>query len=624
MAVVRNAIRRGVTLLVIAAVVYVGVYTYNLSEETNSLFGEIDSLRKQQNVGTLLFEGDVLVVSSDAADSVKQAARAAKAVLGERIQICDGVSDQIEINKAIDTLPGSGGLVVLTAGGFNSDAPVEWTKDNVWLRGSGRGSTVLNFSKNTGTMVTNWNTSINVIGTEGGADETSKLTEDAVINDNSLSVADGSKFSAGDIIMVYSDEKWLGSETHLGEYQIVESVEGNVITLGSRLLDEYSVSENASARIDKMVRNPRISDLSVIGVDEDHQYGILFSRSRDVVLENVKVDKVKRSAIQLQYVYGGSLTNIITNHANQEGLGYGIAISSASRDISIDKHYAFDSRHAVTLGGSHGIPRFITITGSHYDKGIDIGGEAAIDTHLGQYINITGNTIKNYASGQGIDLKRSPNSLVVTNTISNCRTGILVRSSEVIIADNIIGPQSGESSGNNGISVPKFANSHGIILRGNVLFDLNSPAILIRTSGVSVLDNYVSTRSKNRFAFAVYVYTDGEAINDVRISGNHFDHSDEVYIEGSDEINNLIISNNSINSEHHGVFVRGTITDLSINDNYIESSWASGYGIYFYEDISLTRGIIRDNDLANSAGKIGFPDHFDTTTVEIAGNKGYK
>jgi len=59
--------------------------------------------------------------------------------------VCDGTDDQVEIQKAIDDLPSSGGSVYLLEGTYNISAPININKSNVTLMGAGA-ATVLNLT----------------------------------------------------------------------------------------------------------------------------------------------------------------------------------------------------------------------------------------------------------------------------------------------------------------------------------------------------------------------------------------------------------------------------------------------------------------------------------------------
>lgn len=66
----------------------------------------------------LFIGASALVLSNDVPEAVKFVARIAKRFLGPRIQICDGVEDDIEAQAAHDALPAAGGREVFTAGSF--------------------------------------------------------------------------------------------------------------------------------------------------------------------------------------------------------------------------------------------------------------------------------------------------------------------------------------------------------------------------------------------------------------------------------------------------------------------------------------------------------------------------
>lgn len=61
---------------------------------------------------------DCLVVASDAPALDIATATALKIVMGDRVQICDGVADQVEINAAVAALPAGGGVIKVSVGTF--------------------------------------------------------------------------------------------------------------------------------------------------------------------------------------------------------------------------------------------------------------------------------------------------------------------------------------------------------------------------------------------------------------------------------------------------------------------------------------------------------------------------
>ena len=57
--------------------------------------------------------------------------------------VCDGTSDQTEINDAISALPAGGGKIVLLEGTYNINDKIIVSKANVTIQGMGMGATVI-------------------------------------------------------------------------------------------------------------------------------------------------------------------------------------------------------------------------------------------------------------------------------------------------------------------------------------------------------------------------------------------------------------------------------------------------------------------------------------------------
>jgi parallel beta-helix repeat protein len=85
----------------------------------------------------LFMTASAVVISNDAPAVVKAVARVSKVALGNRIQICDGVDDHVQIQAALDALPAAGGEVRLLEGTYNVQATIN-LDSNQTLRGCGR------------------------------------------------------------------------------------------------------------------------------------------------------------------------------------------------------------------------------------------------------------------------------------------------------------------------------------------------------------------------------------------------------------------------------------------------------------------------------------------------------
>lgn len=85
----------------------------------------------------LFLTATAFVVSNDALAVVKAVAWVAKAALGNRIQICNGIADDVEGQAALDALPAGGAKLVFLEGGFNFQAQVARAIDAIAVQGAG-------------------------------------------------------------------------------------------------------------------------------------------------------------------------------------------------------------------------------------------------------------------------------------------------------------------------------------------------------------------------------------------------------------------------------------------------------------------------------------------------------
>ena len=157
-----------------------------------------------KSVKLVLVSGLILLLTMQAGASIIVAAKDSP---GKKRAdyTCDGKNDQAEIQKAIDALPASGGVVELLEGTFNFGNEVEITKNNVTIKGAGK-SAVLKHNP------TYW----------------VKLTRDAAKGSKTIKVKDASQFHVGQLIGLtnedinptaeHSPEKFKKIKEELGYY----------------------------------------------------------------------------------------------------------------------------------------------------------------------------------------------------------------------------------------------------------------------------------------------------------------------------------------------------------------------------------------------------------------------
>jgi len=137
--------------------------------------------RKFVGLGTLP-PGTVYVFSADCSEATLYEANQAKYHLGELVQICDGIADDIQIQAAIDVLPGvggvarpSGGTIWLSEGTFNISSSIDFGIQQVTVQGAGMTSTEIRAANSLDADVlvfsgANWGTHIKDLAMNGNRD----------------------------------------------------------------------------------------------------------------------------------------------------------------------------------------------------------------------------------------------------------------------------------------------------------------------------------------------------------------------------------------------------------------------------------------------------------------------
>lgn len=83
-----------------------------------------------------------MVYSDDTPALIKLLAIASQAIYGARVQVCNGVDDEVEINAAMGAIAAIGGKVLLSEGTFHIADPIVIPGNNIMLRGLGSGTII--------------------------------------------------------------------------------------------------------------------------------------------------------------------------------------------------------------------------------------------------------------------------------------------------------------------------------------------------------------------------------------------------------------------------------------------------------------------------------------------------
>jgi hypothetical protein len=241
----------------------------------------------------------------------------------------------------------------------------------------------------------------------GSSGTAQTLAGNVTSGDTSLTVPNGSLFSVDGWAYLSSSADF-SSDAKTGELIKIKSISGNVLSLHGAILCDYLISDTASilpivTSKDIIIKNVTVNGDNVSGEGE----AIRFSRCERVIVDNFKSKQFQYSHIVFNRcvestVIGGSGSKTGT----QVGLNYGVAILNACYMVDVDGYKGDSMRHVVSIGGSQGVSRFISVRNCKgyniTDAGID--AHSSVHEHLfdGNYIHFsTGGTQMDGIISQG-------------------------------------------------------------------------------------------------------------------------------------------------------------------------------------------------------------------------------
>jgi len=291
------------------------------------------------------------------------------------------------VTAAIDYANSLGGGVVYAPGGvykITADLPLY---NNTWIIGDGD-KTIFD-----ATTVT----SGKIFKGYGSISSYINLSANADVNDITLSLASSPGWGVDDLLLVESDGVW-GTDS-AGTYEKaelvkVDSVSDSTVTLKERLYDSYTTANNAKVAKITPVKGVVLKNFKILGTkDESHKdvTGVYLYYAEDIVIEDVTCDKVVDVGIHLYWAYNVRINrfNGIDNfwqhpsEAENKSLGYGIAVSYASKHILIDGAYIENAKHTITIGGYQPC-RFVKVANSFLKQIAE--ANATVDVHAGEEI----------------------------------------------------------------------------------------------------------------------------------------------------------------------------------------------------------------------------------------------
>ncbi|WP_336036868.1 right-handed parallel beta-helix repeat-containing protein [Halobacterium yunchengense] len=249
-------------------------------------------------------------------------------------------------------------------------------------------------------------TTVEVAGTaafwlEGEKTASSRLTADATTDDSTVSVADASPFAADELVLVTTDRRTDYRDQPYGEIRRITAVDesnGEIELTSGGLFDTYRTDNDAEAVAIDPVSNVTVRDMELVGADQQaYRYGVHAKYSERVLVDDVYIHGVSHSGVRYASTVYSAVENCQIHDVAYEagGVGYGVALSDAVRNVRVRNNVLHHARnHCTAVGGSgeDGLPRLLTFQSNEYY-------ENDADVHFGGVVQFRDNRFVNGKGG---------------------------------------------------------------------------------------------------------------------------------------------------------------------------------------------------------------------------------
>lgn len=223
------------------------------------------------------------------------------------------------------------------------------------MRADGSGSTLLDFSAASISALTNGNC------IEWGTATWATLPDpvaDIEAGQTSIEFASSPGVAIGDCIWIGSSRIWNPYRDYYlaGEYLVVSSVSGNVVSFETATIEGYTVAE-LDIRKKITFATGVIRGISIRGPASDSEQSTALSISfgRNITLDDVVIDRASRQGLFVYRCYGVRMSGIRArdDHSSDFGLDYGLNLNGCQNWTLTDSDFSA-ARHGLTITESGG------------------------------------------------------------------------------------------------------------------------------------------------------------------------------------------------------------------------------------------------------------------------------
>lgn len=455
-------------------------------------------------------------------------------------------------------------------------------------------------------------TAIEVTGTLGSAIE---LAANLAYATRSVTLSNTSDYAAGDWLLIYSDTLWgTTSAGVIGEIARIKTVDSTTqLTLETPAHNTYTTAANAAVqRLEEEVGAVRFKGVTMYGSGPGlRQKGIVCTHAVDVLVDDCDISLFDTALVEFYGCVDARVRNSELRESRRTGFAYGVLVQRGCRDVLVEGCHFSWMRHAVTIGGSAWVNRYIRVLGNHIDYGVD-----GLDAHTNaQFFEFSNNTI---SCSNAAD-------------ISAATDGIIVQGADFIISNNIV-----RYPAQTGIWWQNFVEGHPTqptgIITGNLIVSPGTQGIYVQNVGQDIkgltIANNVVQNVRGTGTGGIYVFADDFDIRRVTVTGNVLTECQNHGIQlraSTGALEDATVSANQVEVTNDTDAVDGirvlTCSRVTISGNTVEVANTARHGILTSEASEL---VIVGNSLKLPASATGHCINIGGTgeSMVIQGNRG--
>jgi hypothetical protein len=338
--------------------------------------------------------------------------------------------------------------------------------------------------------------------------------------------------SKGTALYVSDTQLWASAAQ--GEYVIVNSSTGTVVTTTGKVFGNYLVASSAQYQALTPVENVVLDNVRLIGnASEDNNVGVVFNMCRNITIINCHISDFNTRLVRFVQSLDCKVIGCTLERSNRVGFGYGVAIADGSQRVTVSGNTFDQMRHAVTCGGSFGVVRLVVATNNTCSAMKD----AAFDTHEEADLTVFSDNVASFVEDNSSD------------------DGITLQGGSAVVSGNLF----------------YGAVRNGVLVQCNVLDGMTKNPV-----SYTITNNQFINSGTGTGIYLATTATGGTDLEDVVITGNTFSGAGGkgISVEALNaNASGLVIANNTCSMASNGVYLRTyssfTMTGVTVTGNHL-------------------------------------------------------